>query len=571
MSDEIVAMIRSGKLDIDSLRGLGKNIRAAQAEVLNGIDTGRYNNIDDALKTSGTRHEILEAANRTSLDHQVSLGGRSTAGKTLPAGKADLIDYTSGEAIQMKVVTGRDADAVIRNIDSATEQLGGQVKSRNAANAEIPPEGMQRIADIRIGDGNVLRGASRTDVLAALKGRLNHLDNLDSTLTQHGHKIPPKQAGEIRIDTGHPDGPFRFHADELRKCKPGLGHWDNHSHATGKPDRHSGVSKKAGRQQQWQCQHFRPESSGTRQGSHFTGWVYRTGSKSRSRPGSCQPEWANRNSFETRHPPTHEGRQSAGRCPTRYGRKLRRRKYKYQPFDGPAFNPDGPSPRAVNQGSLGDCWFMAAMGATSRQQPLAVRKLVQNNGNGTYDVTLYVPDRFGSLKPSTKTVDMDFPSKDGVKPLYAKTGDQDEWWAALLEKRLAMETGSYEEIRGSNINKHMRFNGGSDLLTGQRSRYIRTGDQSNEQLLQTLKTAMDEGRPITAGAHSESTTDTAFNQAGKAEGVVFNHAYSLKSVDVENGTLTLDNPWGPNVKDLVIDIEKFQKYFQSLNISTAGS
>ena len=58
MSDEIVAMIRSGKLDIDSLRGLGKNIRAAQAEVLNGIDTGRYNNIDDALKTSGTRHEV---------------------------------------------------------------------------------------------------------------------------------------------------------------------------------------------------------------------------------------------------------------------------------------------------------------------------------------------------------------------------------------------------------------------------------------------------------------------------------------------------------------------------------
>ena len=110
---------------------------------------------------------------------------------------------------------------------------------------------------------------------------------------------------------------------------------------------------------------------------------------------------------------------------------------------------------------------------------------------------------------------MNFPSKDGVKPLYAKTGDQDEWWAALLEKRLAMETGSYEAIRGSNIHKHMRFSGGTDLLTGQRSRYIWTGDQSNDQLLQTLKTAMDEGRPVTAGAHSESATDTAFNQAGK--------------------------------------------------------
>ena len=139
-----------------------------------------------------------------------------------------------------------------------------------------------------------------------------------------------------------------------------------------------------------------------------------------------------------------------------------------------------------------------------------------------------------------------------------------------LEKRLAMETGSYESIRGSNIGKHMNFGGGTELLTGQSARRIRTGDQTNEQLLQTLKSAMDEGRPVTVGAHSESATDTAFNQAGKAEGVVFNHAYSLKEVDVERGTLTLDNPWGPNVKDLVIDIDKFQKFFQSAQVTNSA-
>ena len=256
----------------------------------------------------------------------MSLGGRSTAGKTLPAGKADLIDYTSGEAIQMKVVTGRDADAVIRNIDSATEQLGGQVKSRNAANAEIPPEGMQRIADIRIGDGNVLRGASRTDVLAALKGRLNHLDNLDSTLTQHGHKIPPKQAGEIRIDTGHPDGPFRFHADELRSANQVL---DTGTTIRTQPESPTGIPE------------FLRKRVANNNGNANTSAqkvlepgevILPDGSTGRVQKVEADQVHVDRNgqteiSFETRHPPTHEGRQSAGRCPTRDGRKLRRRKY----------------------------------------------------------------------------------------------------------------------------------------------------------------------------------------------------------------------------------------------------
>ena len=392
MSDELVAMIRSGKLDVDTLRGLGKNVRTAQAEVLNGIDTGRYQTIEDALSTSGTRHEILEAANRTAIGHQVSLGGRATAGKTLPAGKADLIDYTSGEAVQMKVVTGRDADAVIRNIDSATEQLGGQVKSGKAANAEIPPEGMQRIADIRIGDGSILRGASRAETLSVLQGRLSHLDNLDSTLSQHGHTTPPKQAGEVRIDTGHPDGPFRFHADELRGANQTL---DGTGATRSQPEMPGGIPEFLQRR----VANSTNDTATPAQKVLETGRevILPDGSTGRVRKVEADDVHVDRNGqteihsrpdiLERMKVDSQQVDAQPGLDANYAGESTR-----YQPFDGPAFNADGPSPRAVNQGSLGDCWFMAARGATSRQQPTAVRKLVQNNGNGTYDVTLHVPD-----------------------------------------------------------------------------------------------------------------------------------------------------------------------------------
>ena len=420
--------------------------------MLNGIDTGRYNNIDDALKTSGTRHEYSKPRTAHRWTTKCPL-----AAVPLPEGPASRQSGFDrlhlGQAIQMKVVTGQDADAVIRNIDSATEQLGGQVKSRNAANAEIPPEGMQRIADIRIGDGNVLRGASGTDVLAALKGRL-----ITSTIsTAHspntGTRSRTGQAGKVEsipairmvLSASMPMN---------SEVQTGLGQWDNHSHAAGKPDRHSGVSKE-------RIANNNGNANTSAQKVLEPGKViYRMGLpdgfKNRSRPGSCQPEWANRNHsrpdiLQRMKVDSQQVDAQPGMDANYAGEST-----KYQPFDGPALTQMAPHhERSI--GLTGRLLFHGSHGAPVDNN-LAVRKLVQNNGNGTYDVTLYVPDRFGSLKPSQNRRHGYF-RRRWRQTLYAKTGDQDERWAALLEKRLAMETGSYEEIRGSNINKHMHSTG----------------------------------------------------------------------------------------------------------------
>ena len=161
---EVTAMVRSGKLDGDALNGLNKNLKAGRYEVLSAIETGRFVEMDDALRASGTRSEILEAASRTARGNDVSLGGRSIdGGSQKPAGKADVVDYTAGEAVQMKTVTGRSSTAVVDNLNSATKQLGGDVPSGGMADLEVPPQSFQRVADIRVARSNELHGASRAE------------------------------------------------------------------------------------------------------------------------------------------------------------------------------------------------------------------------------------------------------------------------------------------------------------------------------------------------------------------------------------------------------------------------
>lgn len=107
-------------------------------------------------------------------DHVSIEGRRQTAGDA-ESGQADVIDYTQRQAVQMKTVTGESELAVRENLQSAINQLGG-------IKGEHPPQGFQRIADIRIeGAKTPLRFASRAQILAALRGKLSNLDYLTPT------------------------------------------------------------------------------------------------------------------------------------------------------------------------------------------------------------------------------------------------------------------------------------------------------------------------------------------------------------------------------------------------------
>ena len=227
-------------------------------------------------------------------------------------------------------------------------------------------------------------------------------------------------------------------------------------------------------------------------------------------------------------------------------------------------------PMTVKQGALGDCYLIAGAAATARADPSAIPKLIKDNGDGTFDVTLYLRDnRYAQPKAVTRTLDAQLPTKTpGGQPLYAKvgqtTGEGDEIWTALLEKRLAMETGSYDQISGGNIGKNVQFRGVSELLTGKSEVYISVDSQSSDELLAIMDGALTERKPIMVGSR-QFDKDPKLKAEAEGKNVFGNHAYALQSVDLEKKVINLQNPWGSrHVTELSID--DFKRMYSGVQV-----
>jgi len=179
---DVLQMINSGRLT--NLRGLRKFLKEVSFEVRQG--------------NMGKLTQLREAATRVRKGHTVSIEGRRKAPGDAKSGQADIVDHTSKEALQMKVVTSARVDGLINNINSAVKQLGG-------GGGEVPPKGYKRIADVRLTTpGNPLSKATRKQLLEALKGKIDNIKNID------GDGAAP---GEIRVTNSV--GTFTFGAGEL--------------------------------------------------------------------------------------------------------------------------------------------------------------------------------------------------------------------------------------------------------------------------------------------------------------------------------------------------------------------
>lgn len=229
-------------------------------------------------------------------------------------------------------------------------------------------------------------------------------------------------------------------------------------------------------------------------------------------------------------------------------------------------------PNDVKQGALGDCYFMAGMAATARADADHIRRVIVDNGDGTFDVTLYIRDSYyGPPRAVTRTIDAQLPTRSSGSPLYAGLGDStdefDELWPALLEKRLAQEKGSYDLISGGNIGKDFNFNGATELLTGQSERYFSAGSLSEDRILSMMDEALTTNKPITVD--SMNFEDEALQKAAEAVNVYGNHAYAVESVDLASRTIRLQNPWGSHhVVDL--PIKDFKRFYRAVRVGGGG-
>ncbi len=226
-------------------------------------------------------------------------------------------------------------------------------------------------------------------------------------------------------------------------------------------------------------------------------------------------------------------------------------------------------PNDVAQGSLGDCYLLAGMAAVSRASPDAIQKLIKDNGDGTFEVTLYIrKNSWSKPTPVTKTVDARLAVKNPDNPLYAKTGDKmaggTEMWPALIEKTLAMHKESYDLISGGNVGKGFQFFGASELLTGKPEGYQKTDKMDDDDALLTIGAALESGEPVTVDSY-DMTNDATMTAEANKKNVYGNHAYAPVSVDLEARTVTLQNPWGSSHVEK-LPIAEFRKYYKAIRV-----
>ena len=226
----------------------------------------------------------------------------------------------------------------------------------------------------------------------------------------------------------------------------------------------------------------------------------------------------------------------------------------YEKIEGPVFA-EGVQPTDVSQGGLGDCWLVASMMSLARTNPELIEKAIKDNGDGTYDVTLYEDG-----KPVVVTVTGEFPARDG-DPAYADNdSDVRELWPMLIEKAAAQHMGGdYDDIVGDKPGRAM------ELLTGKEPTVYEDGfgfwDDLDQPPAQELKKRFDNGDSMVFSTHGDDKSIGDHQLVG-------GHAYVITGV-ADNGDVTLQNPWGANHPPITVPYDDFEKYCRRLTVVDA--
>ena len=200
---------------------------------------------------------------------------------------------------------------------------------------------------------------------------------------------------------------------------------------------------------------------------------------------------------------------------------------------------DNIEPSDINQGNLGDCYFLSAVGALSKNSNL-IEKLFyirERSQEHLYGVYLFINGKW-------KLVILDdyFPCLGTYKKRFAFTSsNENELWIALLEKAWAKVNGSYAKV-GCGGSPNEVF----DVITESYSEGKKINPNKSNEIWNELKDAYRKGFIMTAGTSGDTT-----NLDLEEMGLVPAHAYTIiKVIEIKdsrgrNANLVhLRNPWG---------------------------
>ena len=234
--------------------------------------------------------------------------------------------------------------------------------------------------------------------------------------------------------------------------------------------------------------------------------------------------------------------------------------------EGTAFGGATPSPADVKQGSIGDCYLLAALAAVAKSKPSVIENMIKDNGDGTFDVSVYEDVAwFGKdLEKKTIKVTNTFQLNDKGEPLYAKraTGldGKPALWVMLIEKAYAQLHGGYQDIGGGG-------EGGDALeaITGKKATKHDLDDYKEFQVEATLEVLLSNEFAITASPRrTGDKSDLAKEQ--DAAGIIRKHAYTVLRYDKSSKQIILRNPWGYSDPKPLSPAEfiKFYRHFESV-------
>jgi len=178
----------------------------------------------------------------------------------------------------------------------------------------------------------------------------------------------------------------------------------------------------------------------------------------------------------------------------------------------------------VTQGQVSDCYFLGGLQTMAYAAPDKLRELAVDLGDGTYAVQF---QRGGTS--TFVRVDGDLPSNgyyaNGL--MYAHPGPSGNQWMPILEKAYAeFRTGawSYQSLVWGNFNVVL-----SDFGVG----YSGINASDANSMYNSIAGALSSGKGVTVGT---------LGSVNAGAPLIASHTYTVTSVN--NGYLTLRNPWG---------------------------
>lgn len=220
----------------------------------------------------------------------------------------------------------------------------------------------------------------------------------------------------------------------------------------------------------------------------------------------------------------------------------------------PILLPTNAAPSDVEQGALGDCYFLGALSVVANRSDILSQlfghfKMIDSTvtfaslmEKGLFTVQLYKDCDWHDV-----TVDTRIPCKmEGGRlvPCFGRCTSPSQMWAPILEKAYAKLHGSYQAIAGGRLSEAMAdLTGGVTETVDISSPEALSRVQSGE-LWRTLQECKLHGHLLSCSLSIKGATPEAIGP----NGLLVNHAYAILDVQTipEGGVrlVKVRNPWG---------------------------